>query len=311
MSVALGERDEVLGRGSYVDAGYEDESAAEDDGYLGLVVPDEVGEKHTRKQLGVVVLGDVGCRSVLNRDVEAERSGGTEQAHGEESDAEAGCKWCGMEEHKCEAGNCSNQAGEERQALGRFGAGEDAGPDHVHREAGYAEHAGGKADPIDLARLTPGVDGDDHARKPGDDSQRLSPWQPLVQKKGGEQSDDHGRDEDEDVKHGERKMAQGDDDADVVAQVQAGADQLPLDSVRAQGTRLAAHHRVGAEKYGHEQAEKRHHLIDGKTGLADELDGRVGHDPEGETGKGEADGAKVCDGRLHRVHNGDGLTRAR
>ena len=118
LSVALGERDEVWGGGSDVETGYEDESAAQKDRYMGLVVPDEVGEEHAGKQLGVVVLGDVGRRGVLDCDVEAEGSGGTEQAHGEESDAEAGCEWCGMEEHKREAGNGSNQAGEERQALG-------------------------------------------------------------------------------------------------------------------------------------------------------------------------------------------------
>ena len=48
LSVALGERDEVWGRGSDVETGYEDKSAAEKDRYMGLVVPDEVGEKHTR-----------------------------------------------------------------------------------------------------------------------------------------------------------------------------------------------------------------------------------------------------------------------
>ena len=130
-----------------------------------------------------------------------------------------------------------------------------------------------------------------------------------MQKKGGEQNDNHGRGEDKDVKDGKRKMAQGDDDADVIAQIKAGAEQLPLDPMRAQGTRLAGHQGIGAEKHGHEQAEKRHHLIDGKTSLADELDGRVGHDPEGEGSKREADGASMCDDRLHQAHDGDRLTR--
>ena len=53
------------------EAGGDDERSAEEHGKAGFVVPDEPGEESAGEQLGVVELGDVARRGVLDGDVEA------------------------------------------------------------------------------------------------------------------------------------------------------------------------------------------------------------------------------------------------
>ena len=58
---------------------------------------------------------------------------------------------------------------------------------------------------------------------------------------------------------------------------------------------LAAREAVDDEEDGHEEAEEGDHLVGGKTGLADDLNGGIGKHPEGEPRKREADCLEIRD----------------
>ena len=94
-------------------------------------------------------------------------------------------------------------------------------------------------------------------------------------------------------------MAQRNDHAHGVDHVEACAGQLAIEAMRAQDRQASAHLGVGGEKHGHEEAEEGDHFIGRQPELADALDGAVAEDPEGESGEGKADGAKIGDGGFH------------
>ncbi len=95
-----------------------------------------------------------------------------------------------------------------------------------------ADHAGEEADPVGFVRAAPGMDGDDDSREAGEDGESLGPGHALAEQKRREQRDNHGREEDEDVEGGQGEVAQGDDDADIVAEVEGGAEDLRAEFVR-------------------------------------------------------------------------------
>jgi len=88
-------------------------------------------------------------------------------------------------------------------------------------------------------------------------------------------------------------VAEGDDDADVVAEVESGAQDLRAKLVRLERAEIAAPEAAGDHEDGHEEAEEGECLIPGQAGLVDQLDGCVGEDPEGEAGDGEGDGLEM------------------
>jgi hypothetical protein len=281
---------EHLSRGDGdVEARGKDEGSAKEHVKAGLVTPDEIGDERASDELGVVVLRDVGSGGMFDGNVEAEGSEGAEKSHGEESRGEADGEWGGVnEDHQGETDDCGDDAGEEGEALGGFGLGEDAGPHHVGGEAGDANDAGGEADPVAIVCAGPGMHGDDDSGESRNDRHGLLPGQTLAQEDAGEQRDHHGGHEDEDVEEGEGKMPERDDNADIVCHVEAGAGDLAAEPVRAQNIGLAARKSVYGEKDGHEEAEEGDHLVGRKSGLADELDGGIGEHPEGETREREA-----------------------
>lgn len=122
-------------------------------------------------KLGVVILGDVGCRGMPESDEEADASRGAEGARQKQRKKQSRRKRFGVPERAAKAGNGHHDSGEDGEALGSFRLSEDAGPDHVDRKAGDANHASRVADPIAPARGTEGIDGDDDACKSNGDGE--------------------------------------------------------------------------------------------------------------------------------------------
>ena len=111
--------------------------------------------------------------------------------------------------------------GKEGEAFLIFRLREQREQHDVHREAANADHAGEEADPVCLSRAAPGMHGDDDSGEAGENGHRFLCGHALVQQKGGEQGHNHGRKKDEDVKNGERQVAQRDDYADDIARSRA------------------------------------------------------------------------------------------
>lgn len=186
----------------------------------------EKGNDGAGDQLGVVVLGDVGRRGVTPGDEEADASCRAEGTRCKERQEQSRSDWLGMPEHAAGAGHGHDDSGEDGQAFGSFGLGKDAGPDHVHREAGNADETCGVTDPVALAGRAEGIDGDDDACESDGDGERLAQAWILVEEDRRENGDDAGRHEDEDVEERQRHMAQCNDDAEVVGEIERGADKL-------------------------------------------------------------------------------------
>jgi hypothetical protein len=174
--IAVGERGHLSRGGGEVEARGEDEGSAKENVEAGLVTPDEIGDERASDELGVVVLRYVGGRGVFDGNVEAEGSESTEKSHGDESRGEVDGEGRGVDEgHESETDDSGDDAGEEGEALGRFGLGEDAGPYHIGGEAGDADNAGGEADPVAFAWAAPGMHGDDDSGEACNDRHGLLP----------------------------------------------------------------------------------------------------------------------------------------
>ena len=221
-----------------------------------------------------------------------------------------------MTEGEGESDDGHDGGGEEGKAFGRFCLGEDAGPEHVEGEAGDAAEAGGVADPVGLLGVAPGMDGDDDSGKTGEDGEGFGERHAFAQQPGREQSDDDGREEDEDVEKGECEVAERDDDADIVAEVEGGAEELGAELVGFEGSQAltgesGADEGVDEHEEGHEEAEEGEDFKGWQVGLIDELDGGVRKDPEGEAGEGEAGRLEMGKGGFHGASPLGGQPRMR
>ncbi len=159
----------------------DDEDTAEDGIEARHLTPDEPRHERSGDELGVVKLGDIGGGGVAKGDEEAKAAGGAEHAHGDEERGETRIERRGVDEHEAESDKRHDSAGEEGEAFGIFGLGEDAGPDDVGGETGDADEAGSVADGVGLAGAVPGMDGDDDAGKSGEDGQELAPGEPFAE----------------------------------------------------------------------------------------------------------------------------------
>src|SRR5664279_1304739 len=189
-----------------------------------------------------------------------------------------------MPEHCAEAHDHHYDAGDKGKALGRFGARENAAPNHIDGEARDASHAGSIADPISWPGSAEGIYSDDDAREAGNDRECLLHFELLVEEERCEKSDQDWRGEDEDIEEREGHVAQGHYDTDIVGNIQARAKSLSLVVRGQEHPDLAAHHGIRSEERGDKEADESYDLVGGQSGSADHLDGTVGKDPKGEAG---------------------------
>ena len=91
-------------------------------------------------------------------------------------------------------------------------------------------------------------------------------------------------------------MAQRHGHAEHVAEVQQAADELAGGSFGPEHAGLTQRGAVGEQHAGQHQAFDRHDLVGGQGGFAGELDGGVGHDPQGEAADGEGDAVQAGEG---------------
>jgi hypothetical protein len=276
-----------------VEAGADDEGPAEEHPEGGEFVEDEEGDEGAGDELGVVILRNVGGRGVAESDEEADASGGTAGTGGEERQEQSGRDGLGMPRHAGEAGDGQHDSGKDGEAFGGFSLGENAGPDHVDGEAGDADETSGVADPIALAGRAEGIDGDHDSEKADGDGEGFAQAWVLVEEDGREDGDDRGGQEDEDVEEGERNVAECDNDAEVVGEVEAGTGELAAGLRWPEGGEFAARKGIGGEEEGDEEAEKSDDFVGGKERAADVFDDAVGEDPAGESANGEQDGGEV------------------
>ncbi len=178
-------------------------------------------------------------------DEEADASSGAECTHDDEREDQMRGERLGVPEHAAESSQGHHDAGEDGEALGRFGLRKNAGPDHVDGKASDAGQACGVADPVTLARRAEGIDGDDYAHESDGDGQRFSQAGILMQENGRKNGDDSRGHEDEDVEERERHMAQGNHNAEIVDEIEAGADELATWPLRPERRHVAAGESVG------------------------------------------------------------------
>jgi hypothetical protein len=88
-------------------------------------------------------------------------------------------------------------------------------------------------------------------------------------------------------------VAEGDNDADVVGKVEAGAEELTARPGRQERREFAARACVGDEEAGDKEAQNADDFVGGEAGPADELNDAVGKDPAGKAADGEKDRAEV------------------
>lgn len=137
------------------------------------------------------------------------------------------------------------------------------------------------------------MDGDDDSSETGEDGESFLQGHAFVEKNRREQRDNHGREKDQDVEDRQSQVAQRDDDRNIVAQVESGAEKLRSKLMRLEGDQIATKEPSGKHEQRHEEAEEGEGLIPWQAGLVDELDGRVGEHPQREAGDGEGDGLEV------------------
>jgi len=252
-------------------------------------VPDHVGDQGSGEQLCVVELRNVAGRSVLDGEVEAECAGRAENAHHSQHQPKRGRKRLGMEAGERQACHGRNHARAEREALGRFGAREHARPNHVDRKACDAHQATGETDEIDVLDVAKRVNRNDHAAEADQQSQSLLPCDALAEKDGRKQGDNHRRGEDEDVEHGQREMAKGNNDADIVRHVQQRAQNLANHRARAQIAQSVAHRSLQRERDRHEETHEGNNLVWRQAVLPNPLDATVAEHPAGEAKNSKED----------------------
>ena len=276
-----------------VEAGADDERSSEDHGEGGNFVKGEVGDDRAGDQLGVVILRDVGGRGVTEGDEEADAAGRAAGAGDKERQEQAGRDGLGMPRHASEAGDGQHDSGKDGEAFGGFSLCEHARPDHVDGEAGDAHHACGVADPVALAGGAEGIDGEDDAGESDGDGERFTQARVFAEEEGREQGDDPGGQEHEDVEERERNVAQGDDDADIVGEVEAGARELTTGPAWPERCEFAARESISRQEEGDEEAEKSDDFVGGKGRAANVFDDAVGKDPAGESADGEQDRGEI------------------
>jgi hypothetical protein len=273
--------------------------STEQHGKARLVVPDEVGDQRAGEQLRVVVLRDVAGRCVLDCDIEAERAGCAEDAHHSQRQPERERERVRVEAGERETGHGRDQAGAESKALWRFGARKHAGPDHVDRKAGDAYKATDEADEIDPLGMAPGGDRDDHAAKADEQGKNLPGGDAFAKNDGREHGDGERRGEDKDVEHGQREMAESNNDADVVRHVQKGAQYLAHRGARTQIAKIAAHCGPQRERERHEETHAGDDFFRWQAVLPDPLDATIAEHPTGEAEDCKKDRGQVGDAGFH------------
>jgi len=104
-------------------------------------------------------------------------------------------------------------------------------------------------------------------------------------------------------------VAQGDDDADIVSEVEAGTRELASGPARPERCEFAANERIGGEEEGDEEPEKSDDFVGGKGRAANVFDDAVGEDPAGESADGEKDRGEIggAGGRLSAEKFGLGI----
>jgi len=88
-------------------------------------------------------------------------------------------------------------------------------------------------------------------------------------------------------------VTQGDDDTEVVDEIETGAEKLTSRPLRPESRCVAPSEGVDSENSGDEEAEESDDLVCGKGGAANYLHDAVGKDPAGEAADGEKNGRKV------------------
>ncbi len=131
-----------------------------------------------------------------------------------------------------------------------------------------AHHATGETDEIDALDVAKRVDRNDHTAEADEQGQSFFPRDALAKKTCRKQGDDHRRGEDEDVEHGQRKMAEGDHDADVIRHVEHGAQHLADHRARAQVAEPAAHRGLQRQRDRHEETHEGNNLLGRQAVLA-------------------------------------------
>lgn len=290
----------VARRDSNQQARADDQRTAEQHEQTRLVMPDEVRDQCSGEQLCVVELRNVAGRGVLDGEIEAECPGRTEDAHHSQRQQERGRERMGVDTGERQASHCRDYAGAEGKALRRLGAREHARPNHVDRKAGDADQATCKTDEIDVLGVAERVDRNDHTAETNKQGQSFLWGDALAKKAGREQGDNHRRGEDEDVEHGQREMAEGYHDADIVRHVEQGTQYLADDRARAQIAKPAAHCSLQRQRDRHEEPHEGDDLLGRQAVLSDPLDATVAEHPEGEAEDSKEHGSQVGDAGFHR-----------
>ena len=273
-------------------------------------MPDGEGEDGAGEELRVVIGDDVSGGGVTEGYEEAEAAANAEEGGEGESGGGFQGDEVGMVEGEEGAQDQHDEAAEEGHAFGGFGLGENAGPDDVGGEAEDADEAGQVADRVPgLPAGAGGVDGDDHADEADDDGEAAAEVERFLQEEGCQKDGDDRGKEDQDVEEREREVAKGDDDAEIVGEVEAGAEDLLPRRVRPEMAKGAAADGVGEEEENFEEADDGYGFGGGEVGGGREFEAGVGEYPEGVRGEGEEDGAAggdgICDCRgLARGHEG-------
>ena len=137
--------------------------------------------------------------------------------------------------------------------------------------------------------------------KPARMARILAGLQPLVQEQRRQKCNNHGRHEDKDVEEAQRQVAQGDDNTEIVAQVEAGAQQLPLWPLGPQRLQIVTPQAANDEQSHDGQAEERKNLVSRQLRAAHHFDACIGEDPAGESSQGKTDSLEIGRSRFHHT----------
>ena len=260
-------------------------------------MPEGEGQCGAGEELAVVVLHHVGSGGVAQREKKAEAAADAEETDGGDRGEVDGRDWLGVMDAEKRADGRRDEAGGKDHALGCVAPRERAGPDDVGRETEDAGKAGKIADGIaGVPSGARGMHSNDDAEEADEGSETAAKVEGFAEEEGGEEDGDYGGAEDQDVEECQGNVAEGDDDAEIVAEVEAGAQRLLAGRARPQGTEVAAQKGVGEKKDDFCETDKGEDFIAGHAEGAGELETGIGKDPEGVGGESESDGDAGGDG---------------